>query len=238
MKEQLIIVGNGSASSEVIDFIERYDLFDIIGYAINAQYITENEFRGKPLYPLEELDQIIDKTQTKLFLAISWYQNMNGLKRRMFEELKASGFRFANLVSPSADVFTQDIGEGNWICDHAYLSHGCKIGDNNTFRPYAFVGHYSDIKNHSIIGARSNLAGHVTVGNQVYIGIGATIFNKIEVGEKCLVGGSAIVKRHLAPYSLVVVPDCIVKQKDSESIEKYLSLGHIKKTIGDKPAQE
>ena len=238
MKEKIVIVGTGSASSEIISFIERYDLFEIIAFSQNEDRMTETVYHGAPIYPLEKLEDYIDKENTKLFLAISWYHRMNSLKRRMFEALKARGFSFANLVYPSADIYTDDIGEGNWFCDHAYISYGCKVGDNNTFLPYSFLGHYSDVKSHSIIGARSNVAGHVTIGNQVYIGIGATIFNKISIGDKCLVGGGAVVKRHLPDYSLVVVPDCIVKQKDSDSIEGYISLDHIKKTVGDKPADK
>lgn len=235
MKDKLVIVGTGSASSEVIDFIERYDLFDIIAFSVNKDHLVEDHFHGVPVYPLEQLDQFIDNANTKLFLAISWYQKMNSLKRKMFEELKARGFSFANLISPSADILTDEIGEGNWFCDHVYVSYGCKIGNNNTFRPYALLGHYSEVRCHTIIGAKTNIAGHATIGNQVYIGIGATIFNKINVGEKCLIGGAAVVKRHLPDCSLVIVPDCIIKQKDSVSIEAYLSTDHITKTIGEKP---
>ncbi len=235
MAEKLIIVGTGGATSEVIEFINRYRLYEIVGFSVNEANMTGDSFNGLPVYPLEKLEQYIDMNTTKLFIAVSWYQRMNSLKRRMYEELKPRGFRFANLISPSADVYAAEMGEGNWICDHAYLSHGCKVGNNNTFRPYSALAHYSEVKNHCIIGMKSTVAGHTTIGDQVYIGVSATVFNKIDVGEKCLIGGATVVKRHLPPYSLVVVPDCIVKQKDSESIEKYLSLDHIKKTIGDKP---
>ena len=97
----------------------------------------------------------------------------------------------------------------------------------------SFVGHGSEIGNHSIIGVRSNIAGHTTVGDQVYVGIGATVFNKLVIGNKCVIGGAAVVKRNLPDYSLVVAADSFVKQKDSDSIVNYISIGHIKKTIGD-----
>lgn len=231
MKEKLIIVGTGSATGEVVDFIEMYDLFDIVGYAADEAYIKEDTLNGCPVYPLERLDRYMEDG-TKLFIAISWYQRLNSLKRKKYEELKARGFTFANLISPTATVNTVEMGEGNWIGDGCYLAYNTRIGNNNTFRPLACLCHGSEVGNHSIIGVRSNIAGHTTIGNQVYVGIGATVFNKLIVGDKCVIGGAAVVKRNLPAYSLVIAADSIVKQKDSESIEKYISIDHIKKTIG------
>ena len=229
-REKLIIVGTGSATGEVVDFISMYGLYDIAGYAADEAYITQDTLNGQPVYPLEKLDRYIE-SGTKLFIAISWYQRLNSLKRKKYEELKARGFTFANLVSPTATVFSE-MGEGNWIGDGCYLAYNTKVGNNNTFRPLACLCHGSEVGNHNVIGVRSNVAGHTKIGNQVYVGIGATVFNKLTVGDKCVIGGAAVVKRNLPDFSLVVAADSVVKQKDSESIEKYISIDHIKKTIG------
>ena len=229
-KEKLIIVGTGSATGEVVDFIKMYDLFEIVGYTADEAYIKEDSLNGCPVYPLEHLDRYIE-SGTKLFIAISWYQRLNSLKRKKYEELKARGFSFANLISPTATVFSE-MGEGNWIGDGCYLAYNSRIGNNNTFLPLAYFAHGSEVGNHSVIGVRSNIAGHTSIGNQVYIGIGATVFNKLVIGDKCVIGGAAVVKRNLPDYSLVIAADSIVKQKDSESIEKYISIDHIRSTIG------
>ena len=232
MKENIIIIGTGSATGEVVDFINMYNLYNIIGYSVDENCMKEDTFNGCPVYPLERLEEYVDKS-TKLFIAISWYQRLNSLKRKKYEELKARGFCFANLISPTATVQAVEIGEGNWIGDNCYIAYNTRIGNNNTFRPLACLCHGSEVGNHSIIGVRSNIAGHTTIGDQVYVGIGATVFNKLIIGNKCVIGAAAVVKRNLPDFSLVIAADSTIKQKDSESIEKYISIDHIKKTIGD-----
>lgn len=233
MKEKLVIIGTGSLSGEVVDFVKRYDLYDIVGFSVDKKYIKNETHLGYPVYPLEELDSYIDKEQVKLFVSISWYQNMNRVKRAKYEELKAAGYHFANLISPTATVFAHEMGEGNWIYDGCYIAFNSRIGNNNTFCHQTYLSHFSDVGDHNVFSARSNVAGSTTIGDQNYVGIGAIVFNKIIVGNKCVIGGGAIVKRNLPDFSLVVAADSIVKQKDTDSIEKYISLDHIKKTIGD-----
>lgn len=226
--EKLLIIGAGYLAEEVVSFIQRYDLFEIIGFAVDTNYIKE-EHMGYPVYNLKNIENGIDKNEAKIFIAISWYQYLNKYKREKYDELKAKGFHFANLISPSATVLSQDIGEGNWIDDQVYIAYGSSIGSNNTFRPCSYVAHHSSIGNHNVLSIKSTICGSVTMGDCSFIGASALVFNKVRIGNKCIVGGGAIAKRDLLDYSMVVASDCYIKQCDENSIEKYISLEHFQK---------
>lgn len=226
MKEKLIIVGIGGMAPEVIDFVKRYELFDIVAYAVDQKYM-QNEYDGRPVYPLEELEKYVDKETVKLFIAISWYNYMNKYKRQKFENLKARGFHFANLISPLASVKTEKIGEGNWIWDFVEVGFNSVIGDNNTICAHSLFAHHSKMGNHNVLSGRATVAGQTVIGDQNYIGISATVFNKLTIGNKCLVGGGAIVKQNLGNYILVSQNDCKQYNLTDKTIEKFLSIkGH------------
>lgn len=109
MKEKLIIIGAGAMAPEVVDFVQRYNLYEIVGFSVDEKYITDT-YLGYPVYPTEHLEDYVDKSSVKLFIAISWYNKFNRIKKEKFENLKQRGFSFANLISPHAIVYPTDLG--------------------------------------------------------------------------------------------------------------------------------
>lgn len=63
MAEKLVIVGIGETSQDIRFFLERYQLFEVAGYAVNREYISGTQWNGLPVYALEELEQHIDKNR-------------------------------------------------------------------------------------------------------------------------------------------------------------------------------
>ena len=86
-KRDLCIIGINGTADRVSQFIERYNLFNIIGYAVDKKYITNNEFHGKPVWAIEELDHYIDRNNSLLYVALFW-NHLNGDRRRLYERLK------------------------------------------------------------------------------------------------------------------------------------------------------
>ena len=229
MKEKLVIVGAGHLANEIVDFIKHYDLFDIVGFTVNKDRMQDDQYLGAPVYPMEDLENCIDKSEVKLFEAISWYHNMMGTREEKFNELKARGFHFANVISPRAMIWTDKIGEGNWISDTAYLGYHVEIGNNNVIR--ANVEHYSKIGDNCFIADMSMLAGHVTVGNRCFIGVSTVVHNRVTIGKKCVVGGGCVIKSDVPDYSLCIANNATIVQRDENTIEKYVSASHLKKKV-------
>lgn len=229
MKEKLCIVGAGHLANEIVDFIRHYDLFDIVGFTVNKDRIADDHYLGVPVYPMEELESFIDKNEVKLFIAISWYHNMMGLREEKFNELKGRGFTFANVISPRAFIWSDNIGEGNWICDNVYIGYQVTIGNNNVFRACCDVQHYSVIGDNCFIADMSMLAGHVTLRDRCFVGISCAVHNKVTIGEKCVVGGGSVIKKDVPAYSLCIAENATIVQRDVQSIEKYVSVKRLAK---------
>lgn len=231
--EKLVLVGTSSLAAETLDFVERYQLFDVIGFTVNKAYIKEPVFLGRPVFPIEELDKYIDKEDVKLFSTVSWYNYLNRERKKIFDLLKGYGYKFANLISPHALVYTNDIGEGNWIHDFAHIGYGVHIGDDNVLWVKCFIGHYSVIGNHNCFIANAIVGGHDYFSDCCFVGLSALVHNRVVVGNKCVIGGGAIVKRDLPDFSLCVADNSFVKQCDEEKIESYISPKHLHRSVED-----
>ena len=223
MKERLVIVGIGSHSQEVVDFVQNNDLFDIICFTVDREYIVSKEYMGKPVYPFEELEKYVNPADVKVFVAISWYNYMNKYKRLKFEQLKSRGFHFANLISPLAVVKCSDIGEGNWIHAFVVIGYNSKIGDNNTICVQSLVGHHTVIGNHNVLSGRASVAGRTVIGDQNYLGFCSVVFNELTIGNKNLIGGGAIVRSSLPDFTITTAPESHTKLATEKSLEFIIS---------------
>lgn len=219
--EQLVIFGAGSQTPEVVDFVNRYHLYEIVGFSVDESHMAgRTEYMGLPLYPMERLEEYIDKNKVKLFVAISWYNYMNRYKRQKYEQLEQRGFQFANLISPHAIICSEDIGQGNWFKDRAYVAYGVHIGNNNVLS--SMIGHYTKIGNHNVFTGNSNIAGHVTIGDQNFFGLSSTVFNRTTIGNKNIIGGGVVLKNDLGSGCICSCPDPVVKKVGEKCIEAFL----------------
>lgn len=221
-KEKLVIVGVGYIAPMVVDFIKGYDLFEIIAFSVNKEYLVP-EYYGLPVYPIEELENHINKEEVKVFIAISWYNYLNKYKRQKFEYLKEKGFHFANLISPLASVKCASLGEGNWIMDFANIGFATHVGDNNTFCAQSLLGHHTTIGNHNVLSGQAVIGGSNMIGDQNYIGLGAIVFNQNTIGNKNLIGGGSIVKKNIPDFTVTTAPESHVRQFKEKNIEYFLS---------------
>ena len=225
MKDKIVIVGMGKVSGEVRTFIEEYELFDIIAFSVNSEYMDGPEHDGLPVYPLEHLEDYIDKSKVYTFVAASDLNYLSLVKRDLYNYLKTNGFMVANLISPKADIHTKDYGDGNWFCGFSYIHYDTKIGSNNTFRPFSYLAHYSSVGSHNYIGVQSVMAGNSHCVDQCFFGVASTVFNTLTIGDKCIIGARTIVKKNVPNYCLckMVDGDVVVDQYGPLSIELKLA---------------
>lgn len=196
----LIIIGTSSTARTVCAFVKQYNLFHVRGFAVNRQYIQKDTFCGLPVYAIEDLGCLMNKDEDFLFVALQW-NRLNADRRKVYEELKGGGFRFANLISPHAVVCGTIAGDNVWIHDLAAIDFGATIGNNTFVKIGAVVGPNTTVSDHCFIGIHATIAGGVTVGEQTFVGVNATIFDCVRVGQKCIVGAATVVKRNMPDYS-------------------------------------
>ena len=221
--DNLIIIGTSTNARHALSFIRCYNLYNVIGFAVNKQYLSEDSFMGLPVYPLEELKERID-VPFKVFVSLLW-NRLNADRRHLFEYCKSNNFDFANLISPHAIIRPGSvIGKNCWVHDFALLQNDTIIGDNVPIMAYALIGTNTHIGSHTFVGTRSLIAGGCIIGEQCFIGIGATIFDGTTIGDKCIIGGCAIVKRNMPSFSKfsTITTECNIKQYSENDIESKL----------------
>lgn len=227
MMEKLVIIGAGNWAAEITDFVNRYSLYDIIGYSVDNDYILPN-YLGCPVYPLEKIEDYVDKDTVRLFISISWHQMLSDVRSRKYLELKRKGFRFANLISPLAIVKCSSIGEGNWIQDAALVAFDTIIGNGNFILSQTMLGHNTIIGNDNALAGRACIGGNCVIGDQNYIGLNATVFNELHIGNKNIIGGGAILKEDISNYTIISAPESFVKRVNEKIVDLAVSAEFIK----------
>jgi len=125
---------------------------------------------------------------------------------RLFQKVKADGFRLPNLIHPLSQFRKLDsLGEGNIVLGFAYVSSsGVRIGNNNIIMPFAQVSHDNVIGNHCVIASSSALSGTTVLEDRCYIGAGSKLREGIRVGHDAIVGMGAIVVKSVDEESVVM----------------------------------
>lgn len=219
IKQNLCIIGIGETAERVYNFCKRYNLYNIVGFAVDKCFIQEKTFSGLPIFPLENLEQYIDKSNCLLFVALFW-NNLNGDRRRLYERMKKHNWQFATIVSPHASI-RGNIGENCWVMDYVVTQENSFVGDNVFIADFVFVGHSAIIESHCFLGARSTIMGSAVIGEQSFIGISATVFDVVSIGKKCLVGACSIQKYNMPDCSVckISTTNNIIKQYQENEIE-------------------
>lgn len=218
----LVIIGIHETAEHLSAFVEEYNLFNIVGYAVNAKYKDKETFLGKPVFEIEKLSNVIDKENDFLFVSLLW-NHLNGDRRRLYESLKNEGYKFANLISPKASVKGVIKGDNNWINDYVITGAYSEIGSDCYMMSFSMLGHHSRLESHCFVGAKSLIGGCCVVGEQSFIGLNATIFGSLKIGRKCIIGACTGVKRDMPDYSSWKTgSDYVVKTYDEHIIEEKL----------------
>lgn len=221
--ENLVIVGTSTAANTVYKFVNKYNLYNVLGFAVNSKYKNHETYLGKPVFELEKLNEILDKERDNLFIAIQW-NRLNADRRHVYESLKQEGYKFANLVSPNTSINSKLNGDNCWITDYVCIETDVVIGSNVFVKVGAWIGEQSEISNHCFIGAKSTIGGGVKVGEQSFIGLGAIVFDNTVVGKKCIVGAATALKRNLPDNSVykTITDTFLTKTYNDDEIESKL----------------
>ena len=221
--DRIVIIGTSIAASNICKFIEKYKLYEVLGFAVNKEYKTDDTYLGKPVYEVESLDKVIDKDKDFIFVAIQW-NRLNADRRKVYEQLKSEGWRFANLVSPLASINGRILGDNCWITDFVCIDTDAIIGNNVFVKVGACVGDHAQVGDHGFIGAKSMIGGGVKIGEQSFIGLGAIVFDDTTVGKKCIVGAATALKRNLPDFSIykTISDNFVVKEYSEDVIEQKL----------------
>lgn len=229
--KDLVIIGASETACRIVSFVNRYQLFNIVGCAVDDEYIngrTSIELGSTvlPLYSISNLGEVFDMDRTLVFVAILW-NRLNADRRDLYRKIKAKGYKCANIISPSASFRGKSIGENCLISDLCCVQEDVSIGNNVWIMDSSILGHMSVCDDHVFISPGATVLGASRIGQQTFIGARATVFDETIIGEKCLIGAMVAVNRNVPPCSVVKINPAIsttIKHYSEDEIEsKWLA---------------
>jgi sugar O-acyltransferase (sialic acid O-acetyltransferase NeuD family) len=121
-------------------------------------------------------------------------------KRKVVEQLKDRGARFATLLHPTTTVVrTATIGEGVIMCPYAMALPESRADRFVTILNYSGIGHDAVAGEFTTLSSLVDVTGRVQIGAMVSIGSGARLLPGIKVGDGATIGIGSVVVRSVKP---------------------------------------
>jgi sugar O-acyltransferase (sialic acid O-acetyltransferase NeuD family) len=198
----LVIVGNGEIAEMACEYFTYDSDRDVAAFSIGAEYIKEPTLHGHPVTPLAELTTAYPPTDYDAFVAIGDGQ-LNRLRRRHVDEVKAAGYRLASYVSSKAFVWRNvEIGENCFILEHNVLQPFTTIGDNVTLWSGNHIGHRSVIEDDVFMSSHVVVSGFCRIGARSFLGVNASLAHQVEVGADNFIAMGAVITASTEPDSI------------------------------------
>lgn len=215
---ELIIVGNGSYSQMLRNYIELTEFSRVVAYAVDKECIQEKELNGIPVISFEDLREKYSCEDVSLIMGIG-YTQMGDIRKRVFEKCKLWGYKFENYIHPTA-IIAEDVvmGEGNNILEGVIIEVGVSIGNANLFFGGTMIAHESTIGSYNTFSVKVVVAGCVTVQNNCFLGASSAVKDHITLKDYVLLGAMAFGFKNMESYS-VITPAKSVILEDRKSTD-------------------
>lgn len=209
----IIILGAGGHAKVLFEILRLHDR-RVTGVTSAEKDAKEKKFCGVPVLGGDEVLKKFNPNEIELVNGVGAITNPD-LRREIFEQGKADGFKFATLIHPSAVIAADvEIGEGAQIMAGAVVQPGVRVGMNSIINTRAGVDHDCQLGAHAHVAPGATLCGSVMVGDLSLVGAGATVLQGVTIGQRCIVGGGALLREN-APDGTVFagVPARLIRKK-------------------------
>lgn len=173
MKPKILLIGGGGHCRSVIDVIEQENRFEIAGiiekYNGESQAVLGYELIGTD-------DELLALRERYEYASITiGHVKSNSARVKLFEKLKAIGYKIPTIISPLAYVSKHaTIAEGTIVMHHALINAGAEIGQNCIINSKALVEHDAIIKDNVHISTGAIVNGGSEIQADSFYGSNAT----------------------------------------------------------------
>ena len=212
-KASFIVIGTGGHASVVADMLRRLDE-PILGITDKNESRVGSRILDIPILGDDSVLRGYDADRIWLANGIGISPSApkdgppdpgTGLRRRIYQKLRAAGFAFPALKHPSAIVATAvEIAEGAQIMAGAVVQPRAIIGENAVVNTSASIDHDCIIGAHAFVAPGAVLCGTVYVSAGVLIGAGAIILPGVSIGENAVIGAGACIRKDVESGQLAL----------------------------------
>lgn len=179
MTKALLLVKCGGHARSLIDVIEIWDRWHVLGLVGDPQQVGEHVLG----YPVLGCDQDLPALRRQCPAAIVALGQIGKptVKQRLAKTLESLGFEQPAVVSRLAHVSR-----------HARLGAGTSVGHGVIVNAGARVG------NHCILNSRALIEHDAVIGNHCHISTGALVNGGLTLGDASFIGSGAVLREGLA----------------------------------------
>jgi len=214
--KKLVIVGAGETAEIACEYFTFDSEFEVVGFAVDRQFITSKFIAGLPVIPLDELELKFPPIDYWAFAAAS-STKLNRVRSHLYVQVKNKNYRIASYISSKAFIWRNaQIGENCFIFEDNTIQPFVKIGNNVVLWSGNHIGHNSTIQDHCFLSSHVVVSGFCNIGESSFLGVNSTVINNINIGKDCFIGAGALIQKD--------VPLGSVLQESSTEISKVGSL--------------
>ncbi|MEO6054015.1 MAG: acetyltransferase [Chthoniobacterales bacterium] len=201
---QAIGIGAGGHAEVLLEIFRIRKEVEVVAFLDEDKSRHGSTVAGIPIAGSDALlPEFFQKGITHVFMGIGGFAD-GGVRARVFEKVKALGFKTLSAVHPSAILSPSvTFEEGYMVLAGSLVGTGSQIGNNVILNTGCRVDHHCVIGDHVHLAPGSQLAGGVTIGTGAQIGMGALIIQGVTVGSNAVIAAGAVVIKDVPPDTTV-----------------------------------
>lgn len=197
--KKILIVGDSAFAEVAYECFTHDSEYEVVGFAVESKYLEKSQLFGLPIVPLETIEYHFSPEDVEFFAALV-YTQLNRLRTRLYETVKAKGYKPASYISSKAFVWHNvQIGEHCFILEDNTLQPFVKIGDNVVLWSGNHVGHHSSIENNCFIASHVVISGFCNIGLNTFMGVNSTLANNVNISQDNWIGPGVTLTQHTEP---------------------------------------
>lgn len=197
----------------------------VVGFCADDAFVKDSHFMGLPVTKFSERETTLPAPSAVDVAVAIGYHGMNRVRAERYETLLRDGYAIAAYIDPT--VIRHEgvlFGQGVIVYDGTAIHAGSCVGNNVFISSNVGIGHDCVIHDHAWINSGVALGGGVIVGERCFIGMNATIGHGVNLGEATFVGAGAVVTRDTPAGEVIVAPESVPMNVESDRFMKLLEL--------------
>lgn len=195
--KKLLIVGAGELAMIAYEYFTYDSEYDVVGFAVEKAYLDVETLYDKPVVAFEEIEDKYPPDQYEAFVAIPASQ-LNRLRTRLYQEVKAKGYTCATYISSHAFVWRNVVvGENCFIFENNTVQPFVEIGNNVILWSGNHIGHRTVIEDNCFLSSHVVVSGYCRIGESCFLGVNSTFNDHVTVARDCIVASGALVSKSL-----------------------------------------
>lgn len=188
----VVVVGAGGHAKVVVGALGRLGRH-VAGLVDSSPEARDRTVLGVPVLGDDQWLLSQEREGVELVLGIASV-GLPALRRKLFENFKTAGFRFATLIDPTAVIGPECIfGEGVQVMAGSVLQPCIDLAANSLINTGVRIDHDCCIGAHSHLAPGTVLSGGVKVGEMCHLGTGTVVIQGVTIGDRTVAGGGSVV---------------------------------------------